>query len=94
MSENSNGSVIPGLCAAFAVGALVGAGVALLYAPRSGKETRELVCRKARGLKDAAAEALAQGKHLAGTVQDQAGEVFEEGKQAARKIGDAATRSA
>lgn len=35
-----------------AVGALLGAGVALLYAPRSGQETRRLLAQKARLLRD------------------------------------------
>jgi len=37
---------------AFAVGALVGAAVALLYAPASGEETRRAIRRKARAGKD------------------------------------------
>jgi gas vesicle protein len=35
----------------FVVGALIGAGVALLYAPQSGKETRKLLAKKAKQLK-------------------------------------------
>ena len=34
-----------------AVGALIGAGVALLYAPQSGKETRKLLSKKAKQLR-------------------------------------------
>jgi len=36
----------------FAVGALIGAGIALLYAPQSGKETRKLLAQKANLLRD------------------------------------------
>jgi gas vesicle protein len=36
----------------FAVGALIGAGIALLYAPQSGKDTRKLLAKKAKALKD------------------------------------------
>ena len=36
----------------FAVGALIGAGVALLYAPQSGKETRKLLVKKAKQFRD------------------------------------------
>ena len=52
MSEN-NASAVSGYLAVFAVGALIGGGLALLYAPRSGKETRELLAQKAVDLKDA-----------------------------------------
>lgn len=38
----------------FAVGALIGAGIALLYAPQSGKDTRKLLAQKARLLRDKA----------------------------------------
>jgi gas vesicle protein len=94
MSEHSNGSVILGICAAFAGGALVGAGLALLYAPQTGKETREMLYKKTRDLKDAAAEAIGRGKHLVQEATHRAGEVIDEGKEAAGKMADAATRSA
>lgn len=41
-----------------ALGALVGAGLALLFAPAAGEETRRLVGRRARGLSRQAAEGL------------------------------------
>ena len=41
MSEDSRGSGAGTVALAFLVGAAVGAGVALLLAPRSGRETRE-----------------------------------------------------
>jgi len=37
---------------AFLIGAAVGAGVALLYAPYAGDETRQLLARRSRDLKD------------------------------------------
>ena len=40
----------------FLVGALLGAGLALLLAPRSGKETQEEIRHRARELRDAAEE--------------------------------------
>jgi gas vesicle protein len=42
----------------FAVGALIGAGVALLYAPQSGKETRKLLARKGKLLRDKAQDTV------------------------------------
>jgi gas vesicle protein len=38
------------------IGALVGAGLALLFAPQSGEETRRIIRRKARKLADEARE--------------------------------------
>ena len=45
---SSSGSVF----VAFAVGALVGAAVALLYAPSAGEETRRKLAKKAREGRD------------------------------------------
>ena len=42
----------------FAVGALIGAGIALLYAPQSGKETRKLLAKKAKQLRDKAQDTV------------------------------------
>jgi gas vesicle protein len=42
----------------FAVGALIGAGVALLYAPQSGKETRKLLAKKGKLLRDKAQDTV------------------------------------
>lgn len=41
---------------AFLLGAVVGAGIALLFAPRSGKETQEHLKAQARALRDVAQE--------------------------------------
>lgn len=42
----------------FFTGLLLGAGIALLLAPRSGEETRALIATRARRLRDAAEEGL------------------------------------
>jgi gas vesicle protein len=55
--------------AAFAVGALAGAGIALLYAPYSGRESRSILARRTRELHD-----------KAGTVMDEAKEMIQEKK--------------
>ena len=44
MAKDNSGSVM----VAFMIGALTGAAVALLFAPASGEETRELLAEKAR----------------------------------------------
>jgi gas vesicle protein len=58
MSDNNESNRVGGYLAAFAIGALVGTGAALLYAPRSGKETRRLLAKKGCDLKGRASDAL------------------------------------
>jgi gas vesicle protein len=48
---------------AFILGAVSGAAVALLYAPASGRETREYLGDKAREGRDRAAEAAEKSRH-------------------------------
>lgn len=57
MSEN-NGNGLVDAVAPFAVGALVGAGLMLLFAPCSGEETRRKLACQAEELKNRAREAI------------------------------------
>ena len=50
--SNVNRGNAKGILVAAVVGAAIGAGVALLVAPQSGKESREWLARRTRGLKD------------------------------------------
>jgi gas vesicle protein len=52
--ESARGS--GGLIAGIVIGALIGAGIALLAAPNTGEDTRRQISRRARGLRDDAAE--------------------------------------
>jgi gas vesicle protein len=65
MSEN-NASQLNGILAAFSIGALAGVGLALLYAPRSGKQTREFIADKSRELKGKAEETIHEAQELIG----------------------------
>ena len=58
MSRDSGGGVM----AAFLMGALTGAALALLFAPASGEETREYLGQKAKEGRDKARDALDQSK--------------------------------
>jgi gas vesicle protein len=64
MSEmnQSNGSSGTGILLAAAVGAVLGAGVALLFAPCSGAETRDWLARRSREVKAGATSAMQRGK--------------------------------
>jgi gas vesicle protein len=53
-SESSAGSLLAGIT----IGALVGAGIALLFAPSSGEETRRELSRRARSARDEAMDRL------------------------------------
>jgi gas vesicle protein len=63
--EKHNGGVSD-----FLLGALIGAGVALLFAPRSGRETRADISRRARAAQD-------RVRDVAGGVTDQVVDTFE-----------------
>ena len=51
-------------------GAAVGAGVALLYAPCAGSETRDMLARNARRMKNKTQDAIEQGKKAMTRAQD------------------------
>ena len=58
----------------FITGALIGATVAMLYAPKSGKDTRKIISDKTQQGKEAISEA---GKDVADTTR----EMFERGRK-------------
>ena len=63
MKENNSGNGnLTGIILGAVVGAAVGAGMALLLAPRTGKETRNWLARNTRDIKDRAISAFAQAK--------------------------------
>ena len=81
MSDKNESTPVGGYLAAFAIGALIGTGVALLYAPRSGKQTRDLLAKKGRALKGQATDALDDAKDFVEGKLDDAKD-FVEGKKA------------
>ena len=85
-----NGNNVGGILVAFMAGMVVGAGVALLYAPQTGKETRRMLAKKADELKDEAEEivedVLEKGKKVLKEKKEQFDAAIEAGKEA---MGDA-----
>ena len=78
MTENGTGnSLLTGLL----VGAVVGAGLALLYAPCTGKDTREWLARKSKELKDRTETAYEEAK---ATMRTEGGGLMGDLKDAAR----------
>ncbi|HET9705903.1 MAG TPA: YtxH domain-containing protein [Vicinamibacterales bacterium] len=87
MSKDNSGS----LMVAFVIGALTGAAVALLFAPATGEETRELIGQKAREGKARAREAMDQGRDYYQRQRDTVVSAVERGREAfqqARERGD------
>jgi gas vesicle protein len=80
----------------FVLGAMIGAATALLFAPRSGEETRKLIASKAREGADVIAtrtkavagkttEYVERGKEILQQQRDQLSAAIEAGKQAYRE---------
>ena len=67
---------------AFILGAVSGAAVALLYAPASGRETREYLGEKAREGRARAAEAAAKGRDMLNQGRDTLTTAIERGREA------------
>jgi gas vesicle protein len=67
---------------AFILGAVSGAAVALLYAPASGRETREYLNDKAAEARAKAAEAAAKGRDALNQGRETISTAIERGREA------------
>ena len=67
---------------AFLLGTVAGAAVALLYAPATGRETREYLGDKAREGRERAAEAAAKGREFINQGRDTLTTAIERGREA------------
>lgn len=67
---------------AFILGAVSGAAVALLYAPTSGRETREYLGDKAKEGRERAAQAAAKGREMLNQGRDTLTTAIERGREA------------
>jgi gas vesicle protein len=65
----------------FTAGAAIGATIALLYAPQTGKDTRRFITRKTRHSREMLAEA-------GGDLADKGKELFEQGRRMADQAAD------
>lgn len=69
---------------AFLVGGVIGAAIALLYAPKSGRETRKDIAKTARKIKKETAhvveDAVDSINDFADDVKDRVSDVIEKGK--------------
>ena len=89
MSENNGGSSL----AFFLAGMSIGAVLALLFAPKSGKETREFLSQKAeqgrdyikakgREVREQAADLVEKGKEVVSEGRERVSAAYEAGRQA------------
>ena len=87
---------VPGKAIYFVAGLGIGAAVALLFAPQSGRQTRKLIVNKAeegkdfvtakgREIRSIADDLVDQGKDLVSKQKDRLADVLASGKQAARE---------
>ena len=82
---NEQGSEAAHVLLAFLVGAAAGAAIALLYAPASGKETRDFLNEKARQSRDKAAEAAKKAREAINRQRESLGSALERGREAYRE---------
>jgi gas vesicle protein len=74
MADNNNGVSAGTVLLSFLAGAAVGAGMALLYAPKTGRELRE-------GIKDLTDDAVGKIKEYTKEAQEKVKTTLEEGKE-------------
>jgi gas vesicle protein len=67
---------------AFILGAVSGAAVALLYAPATGRETREYLGERAREGRDRAAQAADKGREFFNQGRETLSHAIERGREA------------
>lgn len=77
-----NGNTAGTVLVAFTLGALAGAAVALLLAPATGEETREILARKAREGREAAEKVAREGRDFVNRQRENLNVAVERGREA------------
>ena len=91
MSDNNGdlGSFLAG----FVIGGLIGAGVALLMAPQSGEETRQIIKDKSIELRDRAIETAEEAQKRAEEFQERGKQIYGEQVQRVQEAVDAGKKA-
>ncbi|MEO5955546.1 MAG: YtxH domain-containing protein [Nitrospiraceae bacterium] len=76
-----------GTLSAFLAGALIGAGIGLLFAPQSGSQMRGLIRDYATRAKDGLDEAITHGADVWDSARDRGEDLIEKGKESLREAG-------
>jgi gas vesicle protein len=71
MSNHDTNGKFMSVLSAFALGSLIGAGIALLMAPQSGEETRQQLRDRGMELRDRAEDTMDQTRHRAEKTLDE-----------------------
>jgi gas vesicle protein len=79
---SNNGSSAGQVLVAFALGAIAGAAVALLYAPAAGEETRRKLAEKAREGRDKASALAREGRDFVQRQRENIATAVEHGREA------------
>ena len=82
MSRHDEGAGAGSILLAFVLGAVSGAVVALLYAPRTGRETREFIGERANEARARAADAAARGRDAINQGRETLATAIERGREA------------
>jgi len=91
-SDNTGRSMMPTTISGFVVGAVLGAGLALLLAPASGIETRRRLGETARRVRDNARQRFDKGREVIDGVRQDASAALDAGKEAVRRRHDSGNR--
>lgn len=78
----NNGNSAGGVLVAFAIGAIAGAAVALLFAPATGEETRKKLAEKAKEGRDRAESVAHEGREYFNRQRDNLTAAVERGREA------------
>jgi gas vesicle protein len=78
---SNNGSSSGTVLVAFALGAIAGAAVALLYAPASGDETRRRIAEKAREGREKAEALAKEGREFFQRQRDNVASAIDRGRE-------------
>jgi gas vesicle protein len=81
MANNDNGGSAGSMLVAFALGAIAGAAIALLYAPASGEETRRKIGEKAREGRDKVETLAREGREFLQGQRDNVTAAVERGRE-------------
>jgi gas vesicle protein len=79
---SDNGSSAGNVIVAFALGAIAGAAIALLYAPASGEETRRKLAEKARQGRDRAEAVARESREFISRQRENLSAAVERGREA------------